>query len=134
MPTRLAIVTPESPIVEVDVEGVVIPGEQGDFGVLPEHEPFLAPLRPGVLEFMSEGTRQRVVISGGFAEVSQDHATILARTAEPAAEIDRARAERARDEAARILLERGTNCPPDEAEVLRHELARAEARLQGASS
>lgn len=78
MPLRLAIVTPARPIVEADVDVVVCPGAEGEFGVLPGHEPFMAPLRAGVVRYESGGRQSSVNVTGGFAEVTHERVVILA--------------------------------------------------------
>jgi F-type H+-transporting ATPase subunit epsilon len=82
MPLRLSVVTPARPFVEADVDSVVAPGTLGQFGVLPGHERFLAPLSEGVLEYTQSGRTTRLRIGGGFAEVQPDRMTVLADTAE----------------------------------------------------
>jgi F-type H+-transporting ATPase subunit epsilon len=67
--------------VETDVETVVCPGSEGQFGVLPGHEPFLAPLAEGSVEWDERGRRRRVAIGGGFAEVTADSVVVLADSA-----------------------------------------------------
>ncbi len=81
MPLHLRVVTPVRPIVEVDADTVVCPGSEGQFGVLPGHEPFLAPLAAGNLEWDERGRRRRVSIGGGFAQVTGDAVVILADSA-----------------------------------------------------
>jgi F-type H+-transporting ATPase subunit epsilon len=81
---RLRIVTPERPVVDAEVDTVVCPGSEGQFGVLPGHEPFLAPLRDGVVEWGGRAQRGRLAISGGFAEVTADAVVVLADSAEAA--------------------------------------------------
>ena len=96
----LEIVTPYGLVVNSKVEEVYIPGSQGDFGVLPGHAPFLTSLRIGELHYRREKEVHFLVINRGFAEVTPTKTTILADTAEPAAEVDieRARAAKARAE------------------------------------
>jgi len=131
MPLELSIVTPEQAVVAgAVVDEIVAPGREGEFGVLPAHEPFLAPLRPGIVRYRDDGGLHRVAVSGGFAEVTAERVTILARTAEPAGEIDRDRAVAARDRARVELEELGTLSPGYELERARDELARAEARIE----
>jgi len=84
VPIALSIVTPERPIVETDVDSVVLPGSEGDFGVLPGHEALLAPLREGPDVYQESGRAVRIAITGGFAEVTQARVTILADSARPA--------------------------------------------------
>ena len=129
MALQLSIVTPERPLVETEVESVVVPGANGEFGVLPGHEPFLAPLQPGVLYYKAGGQQQRVAISGGFAEVARDRVTVLARSAELVGEIDRSRAERALSGAEEAL--RATDVAErEQIAMLGADAARASARLK----
>ena len=116
-------------MVEAAVERVTARGLEGEFGVLALHEPLLAALGPGVVEYVEAGRTRRVAISGGFAEVTAERVTLLARTAEPAEEIDAARAREARERAAREVEALGVLAPVAELEACRDELARAQARL-----
>ena len=76
MPLELTVVTPEGEAYSGSVEQVVLPGAEGDFGVLPGHERYLAALREGTLEI--RGARaQSGQVSEGFAEVSGDRVTVL---------------------------------------------------------
>jgi F-type H+-transporting ATPase subunit epsilon len=129
MPFRLSIVTPQRPVVDLEVESVAVPGREGEFGVLPAHEPFLAPITSGVVEYVDSGGPHRVAVSGGFAEVTQERVTLLARTAEPEEEIDaeRARAARGRaEEGLRTAAAAGL----EEQAILEAAAARASARLR----
>lgn len=89
----LEIVTPEKPILKEDVEFLVVPAAEGELGILPGHIPLLAQLKEGELRFTQAGQERTFVISGGFLEVHQNHASVFAETAEMAEEIN---AERAR--------------------------------------
>jgi F-type H+-transporting ATPase subunit epsilon len=130
MPIRLSIVTPAVALVEdLVVEGVVAPGREGEFGVLPAHEPFLAPLAPGVLRYRRGAEEQRVAISGGFAEVTPERVTVLARSAEPASRIARAEAESRLAEARAALERLGPASDPLQLEQARDALQHAQARL-----
>ena len=82
MSFEFVVVTPERPVVDARAESVVVPGAEGEFGVLPEHEPFLAPLVAGELRFTTEEGTHSLRITGGFAEVSQERVTILASAVE----------------------------------------------------
>jgi F-type H+-transporting ATPase subunit epsilon len=99
VPVQLAIVTPERKVVDQSVDSVVLPGIEGEFGVLPGHEAFLSALQPGVVRYRAGSDSSRMAVSTGFAEVTGEHVTLLVRTAELASEIDRDRAEAARDRA-----------------------------------
>jgi F-type H+-transporting ATPase subunit epsilon len=79
---HLSIVTPAKTVVDSDVDSVVLPGSEGEFGVLNLHERFLAPLQGGVVEYRVDGRAERLSITGGFAEVGPDHVVILADAAE----------------------------------------------------
>jgi F-type H+-transporting ATPase subunit epsilon len=104
MPFELNIVTPEGRVYQGRVESVVLPGSEGDFGVLGGHERFLAPLRIGEIEIRDERGQRFAAVSGGFADVSGEHVVVLAETCELAERIDAARAERARERAERELV------------------------------
>lgn len=126
---QLEVVTPERRMVHEAVTELTAPGLLGEFGVLAGHEPFVTVLRPGVLHYRRAegGEEQTLAISRGFAEIVEDRVTLLVEACESAPKIDRARAERARDEAARQLKE----LPADAEQIaeLQAALDRAEARL-----
>ena len=84
------LVSPEKLLFSGDVEQVDVHGIEGDFGVLAEHAPFIAMLRPGILTIYREGGAQKVVVSEGFAEVNPESLTILADSAVPLDQFDRA--------------------------------------------
>ncbi len=87
---ELELVSPESLLLSEPVEMVVVPGEEGDFGVLAGHAPVISNIRPGTLAVFEGGSvMQRVFIAGGFAEVTKDRCTILAEGAVPVEDIDR---------------------------------------------
>lgn len=92
----LEIVTPYGLVVNSKVEEVYIPGDQGDFGVLPGHAPLLTSLRIGELHYRREKEVHFLAVSRGFAEVTPTRTTILADTAEPAEGIDIERANSAK--------------------------------------
>ena len=95
----LQIVTPDRLIVQEQVDEVEIPGSEGYFGVLPGHTPLLAALAVGELWYRKGQEKSYLSLAFGFAEVLPDRVTILAQLAERAEEIDRERAERARERA-----------------------------------
>jgi F-type H+-transporting ATPase subunit epsilon len=106
---HLDIVTPDQLVLSKDVDYVGVPGLEGEFGVLPGHIPFLSAVRTGGLHYTSQGKNHFVFLSGGFAEVSDNKVTILAESAEEAANIDFARAASARKRAEERLAQRGDN-------------------------
>ena len=124
----LEITTPMRLVVAEQVDEVVAPGIEGYFGVLPGHAPFLTTLGVGVVTYRIGRDEHQLAIAGGFAEVRNDKVIILADTAERPDEIDRARAERARERAERRLSGRSQ----EEVDYARAQVAlmRAVARLQ----
>lgn len=124
----LEIATPIRMAVAETVDEVVLPGSEGSFGVLPGHAPFLTTLGIGEGRYRVGREEHRLVITGGFAEVRNDKVIVLADTAERPEEIDRARAERARERAERRLGGRSQ----EDVDYMRAQaaLARALLRLQ----
>ncbi|HYD66749.1 F0F1 ATP synthase subunit epsilon [Azospirillum sp.] len=88
------LVSPEKLLASQPVDMVVVPGSEGDFGVLAGHAPMISTVRPGVID-VYEGDRvvDRVFVAGGFAEVTETRCTVLAEQAVPVAQIDRAKVE-----------------------------------------
>lgn len=80
---NVELVTPEALTYSNDVEMVVVPGIDGDFGVLVGHSPMISSLRPGVVDIYESDSKisKRIFINDGFAEVTQERCTILARSA-----------------------------------------------------
>jgi len=73
------LVSPERLVLSQPVEMVVIPGVEGNFGVLPGHAPFISMIRPGMIEIYEGRTvTQRIFVVGGIAEVIPDRCTVLA--------------------------------------------------------
>ena len=92
--TQFELVTPERLLISEPAEMVVVPGTEGLFAAMPRHAPFLSTLKPGVLEVYEGGkVKERIFVSGGFAEVTPERLTVLAERALPVADIDRAAVE-----------------------------------------
>ncbi|MEQ9606647.1 MAG: F0F1 ATP synthase subunit epsilon [Kiloniellaceae bacterium] len=112
------LVSPERLLLSEEVDMVVVPGEEGDFGVLTRHAPLISTLRPGVIQVHNGGTvTERIFVAGGFAEVTPARCTVLAEEALPVGEINRAATEQrladarddlldAKDAAAKTVAER----------------------------
>jgi F-type H+-transporting ATPase subunit epsilon len=100
---RLELVTPQRLLVSEDVDEVILPGYDGEFGVLPEHTQYLAILSIGVLRYRKGEETTPVALGGGFAEVIPERVVVLADVAEKADEIDVDRAQRARERAEAAL-------------------------------
>ncbi len=96
----LEVVTPQNAVVSEEVESVVAPGSEGEFGVLKGHTTFLTSLKTGILRYKDASSKDRYLfINGGFAEVLPDKVSILAESAERRKDIDVARAEQAKKRA-----------------------------------
>jgi F-type H+-transporting ATPase subunit epsilon len=128
---QFELATPSRLLVSAEVDEVVAPGAEGYFGVLPGHAPFLTTLAPGDVMYRQGGVEHHVAVAGGFAEVTGDRVIILAETAEAPEEIDRARAERARQRAEQRLAGRVPEGGEEEIDYDRAlaSLARAVARI-----
>jgi F-type H+-transporting ATPase subunit epsilon len=90
------LVSPEKLLLSEPVEMVVVPGADGDFGVLPRHAPLISSLRVGVVSVYRQNRREvseKIFVDGGFAEVTPKRCTVLAEQAVPVAEIDRSQVE-----------------------------------------
>ena len=88
MPLRFELVTPERLVRSEEVHMVVVPGSEGDFGVLEGHAPFMSTIRNGELAIYRSGMTgepERIAIEGGFAEVNDRGLTVLAEKADVAA-------------------------------------------------
>ena len=129
---RLEIVTPEKYVVDQDVKIVMAPGTLGEFGILPNHTPFLSSLEVGKVHYRDLQDKEHVVfISGGFSEALPDKVTILAETAEVREKIDIDRAKAAYDRAKERLASPDRTIDKDRAKAA---LVRAEARIKLAGS
>jgi F-type H+-transporting ATPase subunit epsilon len=84
------LVSPECRLFEGDVDMVVVPGEEGDFGVLPGHAPVMSAIRSGAISVHDGADIRRTFIHGGFAEVTPDGLTVLAEEAIDLASVDAA--------------------------------------------
>jgi F-type H+-transporting ATPase subunit epsilon len=93
---QFELVSPERLLVSRAVEMVVVPGVEGDFGVLPGHAPLVSEVRPGVIAVFTDGkVDERIFVAGGFAEVTAERCTVLAEQALPVGEIERGAVEAA---------------------------------------
>ncbi len=88
------LVSPERLLVSEQVDMVVVPGAEGDFGVLPRHAPLISTLRPGTIRiYTGREVRRSIFVAGGFAEVTPERCTVLAEEAIPVEDLDKARIE-----------------------------------------
>ena len=102
---RFELVTPERMIVSEDVDEVIAPGYEWEFGVLPEHTYYLAILSIGILRYRKGNEVKKIALGGGFAEVEPERMVVMADVAERAEEIDVDRARRAHERAEATLKE-----------------------------
>ena len=110
----LELATPTRQLVSEQVDEVVAPGTEGYFGVLPGHAAFLATLGSGEVVYRTGRGEQRIAVHGGFAEVTPERVIILTELAERPEEIDRERAERARQRAEQRMAGRPVEGESDE--------------------
>jgi F-type H+-transporting ATPase subunit epsilon len=127
---QLQIVSADRSLVNEQVDEVQIPGSEGYLGVLPGHTPLLATLQVGELWYRQGQERHYLSIAFGFVEVQPDSVTILAQIAEPAHEIDLARAEAAKKRAEERLAKPTTDMDFERARIA---MLKALVRLQVAS-
>jgi len=119
----LEVVTPYGPVFSDEVDEVVAPGEDGEFGVLPGHVPFITTLKIGILTYKKNGTVGYMFVNTGYAEVKDDKVLILCDSAEKAEDIDIERAREALRRAEERLKTKD-----------RIDLARAQAAFQRANT
>ncbi len=104
------LVTPERLVVSRGVDMVVVPGAEGDFGVLPGHTPMVSTVRPGVVDIFESGNIvESIFVAGGFAEVTAARCTVLADRAVAVDELDRAAAEQTLKDAREDLADAKTD-------------------------
>lgn len=122
---KLEVVTPELVAMRVETTSVVVPGVDGELGILKDHAPLLAGLKPGVVTYRTDVGTEKLVVAGGFIEVANNVVSILAPAAEKASDIDFERAEAAKKRAQeRLAQKEGVDIARAQA-----ALARANARL-----
>jgi len=122
VPIHLEIVTPEKLAYRDDVDAVVLPGSEGELGILPHHAPLISTLGMGELRIRKGDVEEVYAVIGGFVQVRPDRVVVLAETADLASEIDLEKANEARLGAERAL----------EAGMEEADLATARAALQAA--
>lgn len=125
------LVSPERLLLSREVEMVVVPGAEGDIGVLPQHAPLISKVRPGVLVVFENGQpTERIFVSGGVAEVTGDRCTVLADEAVPLDRLDRSQTEQQLSDARDDLTDAKTDLEREKAE---NAIAVGEAKLAALS-
>jgi len=132
---NLQIVTPEREVFNGSVETIQVPGMEGPFGVLRNHAPIIAALDPGLVQITDvDGAQIRMAVGGGFFQMADNEAMLLADSAETAADIDLARAQESEQRArARLAGEMGADFEMQR-DRAQSALKRAQARLRVASN
>jgi F-type H+-transporting ATPase subunit epsilon len=129
--TEFELVSPTRLLKSEQVEMVVVPGGDGDIGVLPGHSLVISTIRPGVIDIHEGGkVRESIFVDGGFCEVSPERCTVLAETAIPVGELDKSEAD-ARLSAANEALSGADEAGKEAAEA---EIKKAEAMVAAASA
>jgi F-type H+-transporting ATPase subunit epsilon len=126
---ELLIVTPQGTAWRGSVKSVVLPGSEGDFGVLEHHERFLTPLRVGEVRIEAGAQTLYAALSDGFADVSGAEVAVMVESCELASSIDVARAELARERAEAGLARLGADETAEHLAAYEAAVARARNRL-----
>ncbi len=125
---RCDIVSAEEEIFHGEVQMVVVTGEMGELGIAPRHAPLITRLKPGQVRLtLANGEEQLFYVSGGILEVQPQVVTVLTDTAIRGGDLDEAAAQKAKEEAERMLANRGEAMEIAEAQA---KLAEAMAQLQ----
>jgi len=124
---NLEVITPEKMALREEVDEVVVPGLNGELGILPAHTPLISQLKTGILSYRQGAQSRQMHVSGGFVEVASDRISVLSDVAEKPEEIDLERAQRAKERAERRLASRGEDVDFPRAEL---KLQRAMIRIQ----
>ncbi len=128
---NLEIVTPEKKVLSETVDAVTVPTASGEVGILTNHAPLISSLKSGILSYSKGGAVEKMVVAGGFIEVSANNVSVLADTAETANEID---VEAARIEREAVEKNLGAwKGSEEEFEIEKERLEKAQARLHLAS-
>ena len=128
---NLEVITPERLVLRESVDEVVLPGLDGELGILPEHTALISQLKTGVLTYRQGSASKQLHVSGGFAEVLPDKVSVMADVAEKPDEIDLKRAQEARSKAEQLLNSREENTDLPNTQL---KLERALIRIQLAQS
>ncbi len=126
---NLEIVTPEKKVLSDTVDSVTVPTASGEVGIMSNHAPLISSLKPGILTVNKSGATEKMVVSGGFIEVSSNKVSVLTDIAEKAEEID-VEAARAEKSEVEKILGAWKDGSEEDFEIESDRLQRAQARLQ----
>jgi F-type H+-transporting ATPase subunit epsilon len=127
MSIRCEIVSQDRIVFQGDADMVLLPGTEGEMGILPHHAPLLTTLKYGIIRVRSQGQEAIFTVAGGIAEIQPDIVTVLADAAENVEEIDIQRAEAARKRAEESLAK---GVPADSDSYLMMEAALRKSNLR----
>ena len=126
---QLEIITPNDPFYKGSAESVILPAIDGEYGVLAGHEPVVTAIEPGTARYLVDGEWKEVVVGQGFAEIMPDYTILLVATADRLEDIDKVRAQRAKEQAEERMRQKKSI---HEYYRSKATLARAMARLKAA--
>ena len=113
---NFALVSPERELFNGDVDHVVVPGAEGEFGVMPNHAPVMSVVKPGALRVIDGGSERRIFVNGGFADVTPEGLTVLADEAIDLADLDAAKLEQDLKDAAEDVRDASSDAKRDAAQ------------------
>jgi F-type H+-transporting ATPase subunit epsilon len=131
MTIRCEIVSQDRLVFEGEAESVIVPGMEGEMGILPHHAPLLSTMKFGILRVRTKGGEEVFAVAGGVVEIQPDIITVLADAAENVEEIDIARAQAARQRAEEAL-KAGPPTDSDAYMAVEAALRRSNLRLEAA--
>jgi F-type H+-transporting ATPase subunit epsilon len=131
MPIRCEIVSQDRIVFQGNVDIVVLPGSEGEMGILPHHTPLLTVLKYGIITVRKKSEEEHFTVAGGFAEVMPDQVTVLADAAENVEEIDFQRASDAKARA-EDMLKQNLGKDADKYMAIQAALLRSNLRLDAA--
>ena len=123
------LASPEALLLSIRADMVVVPGAEGNFGVLPGHAPFISEVRPGVIDvYIDDKIDERIFVAGGFAEVNEQGCTVLSSEAYPLEDLDKGEVEDRRRDAEEQLANADDD-DDDERRAAESEIALCDAML-----
>jgi F-type H+-transporting ATPase subunit epsilon len=129
MPFQLEIVTPEKRVLSESVDSVVLPGSEGELGILPSHIPLVTALSPGELSYSKSGKTEHFAIGTGFVEVTGERVSVLTDMALIENEIDEKTVEAALERAQARLLEIKQDSGSEEVALVMAMIQKSTAQL-----
>ena len=114
---RLQITTPQKPVLDKEVDFVVLPAFDGEMGVLPGHAPYVAKLNFGELRYTIDGKEEIFALMGGLAEIAQDEVSVFAEDIALAREVDEEAAKQKVAQAKASLSAKGADIDMELAEI-----------------